>query len=1332
MSNFLDQLVKYIHVQFVDAVSQAEPGDLRLSFSGPPKSILSELFHRLLDGKKKLEFNYGSNTFESLVFLVDNQADGKIGAGMSCLCSSENLNSIRNQNIKQFIFLHEIGESISESLLTAKVDAGLKQKPESFEQWYSEPLIQHLTEEALKRFGIEHEPGSGISTAFKECLQETWEFDDSRKDKPHTWKLMQQIFDEPVADKTNYRYFLALLGMVNCDPNQVGDKEHCDVLETLGASFDSKSIQKSFEDLREIDKELWPLLDDFQNHISDCIMPADFNSAPILKYRPNLDSDNRFPDWWEKLTLDVWEQLLGDNIVSPSDILDVKPNNPLAVAQSGLPSIFKDHVHFKLDVKEGNPPQEITIYRASGNKKMDEVANLIVNPGESTYWSDQDIPQHDRFVKYKFESEGIKPISVKLISLENYSLGVVATSNNAKKAALFKAKKKGKELWYESDFQFESIGSHRLDLYKSSNVIFSKEIRCINNSSEQEITSSQKGDQDLRIITSYDDNLASCLIDADEECEFEFDVTINGAEHQFRINATSLDHTPTGASSEFERLVIEHFPKKGSTKVEVPSTRLSDLQGWILEEPENSFRPVGLGPDFKNAWHKPRWCEHDTLSVKEQILPPWPKADEFKVPVEFIRLREILLSFIKGDADNDLFDPIESIRLYDLMSQSDFRSALLEYLDTYLNWLNTDYHSAAWCDVVCLHTEEKGANSLESLPYAILLSPFHPIRLAWQCLAQELLNRNIKQKCPAASTLNPDVNPECILLPCQTPSGELISVSFTSVPSSSDYWAVLWSNDKVKDLNTDSFSHFFDDGLGVEVEGLTSGFTPQQVIRSLSEITKILAAQSHLSISIMSDTRGASNCNDGIEEWCSAYLGRENDVWFSSGGMSLKIVDFREEQLHPEQANLASLTALTEGAVTWFRRNLNDQAQARTDLAIIDHLGSAAPNFQKTKLRSAIDKTGLLRHRVRKQLSNEHSFLAESRVGKIPQDLDGSSAQGLLMKCVDAFESRCAENFDAFVFSPKLTRLHDGIKHSQFTAVTSSNIDAACFFGQQEEAFLWDYELPNYSARSGDNSGYYLLASESPSMIAAVQSAISTISPNESLDSDHISILLHEISRRGIPTLKRLTGGGAMTFGEVGVLAGFKMMQSDFGPNTSGIGLLCAYDEDDKTINLIIPVDSFQNHFDDLRSAIDPQAKQQRPDLLVFSILQVQGEAKAMRVTPIEVKARSDSNPMTSKNRADALAQASSFSSFLHKMKEESEESEIWGIAWRGLLNTMLDYGFRVYGQLDKFINNSEWEDLQASVLEQVASGTLEIQIDMDGRLILIDGSESNSRPKDQ
>ena len=378
------------------------------------------------------------------------------------------------------------------------------------------------------------------------------------------------------------------------------------------------------------------VLDDFQDHISDCIMPADFNSAPILKYRPNLDSENRFPNWWEKLTLDVWEQLLGDNFVSPSDILDVKPSNPLAAAQSGLPSIFKDHIHFKLDVKEGNPPQEITIYRASGNKKMDEVANLIVNPGESTYWSDEEVPQHDRFVKYKFESEGIKPVSVKIISLEYYSLGVIATSNNAKKAAIFKKKPKAKELLYESDFQFESIGSHRIDIYKASNVELSKEIRCINNSSEefnnsseQDATSDQNEDQDLRIITSYDDNLASCLVDADEECEFEFEAIINGTEHKFLINATSLDRTPTGASSEFERLVIEHFPKKGATKVEVPSTRLSDLQGWILEEPETSFRPIGLGPDFKNAWHKPRWSKHDTLSLKEQILPPWPKADDF-------------------------------------------------------------------------------------------------------------------------------------------------------------------------------------------------------------------------------------------------------------------------------------------------------------------------------------------------------------------------------------------------------------------------------------------------------------------------------------------------------------------------------------------------------------------------------------------------------------------------------------------------------------------------------------------------------------------------------
>lgn len=88
--------------------------------------------------------------------------------------------------------------------------------------------------------------------------------------------------------------------------------------------------------------------------------------------------------------------------------------------------------------------------------------------------------------------------------------------------------------------------------------------------------------------------------------------------------------------------------------------------------------------------------------------------------------------------------------------------------------------------------------------------------------------------------------------------------------------------------------------------------------------------------------------------------------------------------------------------------------------------------------------------------------------------------------------------------------------------------------------------MPAYSRRAGENNGYYLLAKESPSIVEAVQSAVRKIAPDANLQPAQVSSLLQEISRRGMPTLKRLTGGEATSLGEIGMLVGLRVLQSEF------------------------------------------------------------------------------------------------------------------------------------------------------------------------------------------
>ena len=168
--------------------------------------------------------------------------------------------------------------------------------------------------------------------------------------------------------------------------------------------------------------------------------------------------------------------------------------------------------------------------------------------------------------------------------------------------------------------------------------------------------------------------------------------------------------------------------------------------------------------------------------------------------------------------------------------------------------------------------------------------------------------------------------------------------------------------------------------------------------------------------------------------------------------------------------------------------------------------------------------TGLTRWRVRKQLPANTAFIAESRIGSISNQLGtniGLEAQ--LLACIDELENRTGDHFDSYIFSPNMNDLQTAVNLSHYTAISSSGLDASCFFGATDNAFLWEYDLPSYSQRAGENSGYYLLAQESKGIKTAVRSAFSALGNHESLEDTEISKILLEISRRGMPTLKALT-----------------------------------------------------------------------------------------------------------------------------------------------------------------------------------------------------------------
>lgn len=1325
MSAFIDYLTAYLRGELAGALAAAPGRELRVFFSGPPSGILDDMFASLLAGNDFLTIDGQSIP----VFILDDAAQDPDRL-CSSRCSSNHLVKVRTSGCRVFLALIPPDELTNVSIDTTFTWVGIRDSVRDFQTWAERPMVRKLADSAIARFFSGRQPEEAMA-ALRFALEEAWELDEPYKDQRNAWQVLRRLFDCQVPTPVNEESFLAILGLPKCGSDDLGSPEHLKVLGRIADLVENSGLNPGFAMLEEqADDELRPHVAQFRQHVlSTCIIPADFSAATAKHYTPVKDcSPVELPAWWRALTLDAWNRLLD----SPSERtaqqgLKVDFLEAITPDVRGLPVLLRSRVAIEVTIPEDAATVAVSIRRASGARQLEDLGTIDVVSGTPTQWEDTAVPPHDRYVRYELEAEGYKRGTLKCIVLDQYAPGVAVYSRNATKITPFKLNRKARDAQghrmerYECDLALHGMGSHQLDFYKGAQVVLGPRI------AGYEVTSEQDGILD-RAINATDDFHAVCVIETDEECYYDFTATPVGAESPFayRIWVTTEDQAPTGATSEFDRLLIEHRASaNGDTvnaRVELATSRATDFEIWAIEG-NDSYHPVVLGPDYLNSWRKPAWAERPVLSGHRLMLDPRPPVAEFQPPAELINARRRIQAFLRPNPE-EATTAIEMIQLADEMANPDFATSVGDYLRCYIGWLHSDYAAAAWMDVVTIHRIEASGDALEPVPAAILLTPLHPLRLAWQCRAQEILKQALDRhaRCPGASVLDPCSFPDSILLPCRSATGRIENHGYLSLASSSDYWAVLWNKDIAPSLSSTAPEGIFNYEFGILIEGLSTGFSVQQVMRSIEEVGRLSAAKSTLQVSIESDTSGSSSCNEGIDKWCSANLGVDGDAWFEAGPRSLHVHDYRPDSLQPEQASLASLTAKTGATVRWFTPE-SGRARQRTDLAIVAHLGVSSPAFQVEGLRSGVDPTGLSRHRIRKQLAaSAGTFIAESRVGAVPRAADPSSLNGLLLACVDKLESTCAEAFDSYVFAPKIPTLEEALRSARYCAVSSSTVDAACFFRATNGSYLWDYELPAYSRRAGENNGYYLLAKESPSIVEAVQSAVRKIAPDADLQPAQVSSLLQEISRRGMPTLKRLTGGGATSLGEIGMLVALRVLQSEFQESPQGPGV-CPVRAGEDILNLLIPADPFKNHFEDLQSAIQHRSGE-RPDLIVASIRFVAGKPVRLRLTPIEVKARSDVFPQV--DRLAALSQASSFSRFLAEVQARAQDVTIWSIAWRNLVASWLDYAFRVYGQLESFMRHEEWTQLHGAVLRGLMSEEIATEIDPRGRLIVVDHSNTS------
>ena len=1310
--------------------------EVRILFSGPSKSVLKLIHDSFsLDGPTITISTEGLDA-KVPVFFVNSKAKDpdKI---QSAECTDNYLVNARNSSTYPiFIALVPHDEPLNKSLDTTTTSLGLDPKAIlSFSDWQRVPFIKEILDTLITKYSTEdHVDPEIMEDLLLESLRVTWQSNDNNSEQKEVWEILStlaQKLDDPTS-----QFFYAALGLPkDCEIHDLKN----DLVSKIASIFENSRFsgaQLYFEE--NAINNYHASIKLFCSHIRQKCKgghASKFIRNPMQIYSPFYKAgknDFEIPSWWNQLDVEFWRSVFNR---APTKNTNVKVflKNQIET-RKGTFNTAQERPKFEITFLENDgsiskTKTQVTVLRSVGQKNLDEIETISIDPENNT-WTDNTPPSHEKFLRYEFQTALVASKPLKIIEINNFKPGVIVNCQKADKITPFvwnlKAKHPKtdkKRPQYECEMHLDSMGPVYLKMHKAPTLTFSKVIEGYDINSEGEGHVSEFLDESKTLV--------SVKIITDEECIYEFSVfdNLDKITKWYVISIKSEENEPRGVKSRFEELVNKNCDTSKSKNLQIVPEQnlLTNYLNWAVRS-DKSYFPVIFGSDFNEAWREPDWERLDIISKRKLSLDPRPQLDGFKPPAELLKSRETIRKFLMLEELEQDFD-ISISDFFQMVKNAEFETALKNYVYQYTEWLAEDYDNAIWFDLIAIHEKENNTTTLKSSPFCLLICPLHPLKLAWQVNAQVILNEAINEglPCPAASLMSGDHFPQSLALSTKNAISQTNYNGFFSIGTNSDYWSVLWDVASLDNLSSKEYNLHFKNYLGLKLDGLTSGFTSSQIARSLDEMQIQSPAKTEFSLLIKSGSDAISDCNEGIFDWCKDNLGNENDEWSDAITPHVSIYDDRSSHLFPEPSVLSNLTTVTNAQVSWHSK-FPQEAQFKSDLTVIAHLSEIGTEFVSQGITSEIDLTVTMRADLDfSAIKSDTSYLSRSKVGNFENSKLQSPLQKLLSNSLGIIENKCKiEIFDSVLFSPDLALLENALSISNYCAVSSSSLDQSCFSNLNDATYLWDYELPNYSRNTTDNSGYYLLASETENMRIAVTNSLKALKSDLSLKNDQISELLQEISRRGIPTLRNITSGGTISFGEVGLLAALKLLQ--WGVEVeSKTGVIPV--KSDNTLNLIIPSDIFYKRYNRFRQSLKTKLTDQRPDLIVISILLSEKHRlpEAVKLTPIEVKTRTDQFP--SQKETEALNQAKEFAKFLNEFKKVSHKTEIWGIAWREMVVSWIDYGFRVLGQTNYAGNEEEWNGLHKSVINSVLNAKIDIEIDQDGRLIAISDQKESAIP---
>ena len=1357
MTALIDEMVRQIR----DTVSSSAGGlvgpesQLRRAFYGPPMEFLEEVFEQLIAGEG-LQVTSGSGSLLKVpvVLQVEELVAGSVNPAIdaSGKCLPDHVLDKRNSpGCPCFLVLVPPGRQAEKSIETAVEYFGLAQRNNSggatIEEWWNDNFVQAITRAGIARglWKTEQEKHEALMLA-KRAIFVADEANRHDASRLGAWNVISRIFSLPAGHASFGKLFSLACGFPPLDDGSVSHQDQERVLRNVADAIVPTGFRPGIARLKEdATKEDIDALDGLLGHLQEvCDVQTAFETATAYYYAPSqggsIPPDP--PSWWSHLTVERWMDLLLEDRQLEGAV-SIECTNSVIPARKGIPALVLDKVELSLVLPERQSELlECEVVRETGAVAKRASWKIDLEPNVPSSMVDESPPSHRAPIRYSTNAPSMSKAGTKVISLAGWEAGVFAFCQTANKIAPPKKAKSNREkVVLEASLDLTGVGRHYIDLFVQSGI-------SVSSISIATDTAGVGGDPVSVNAIRVSDNAYGFEIDATSECHCDVSIDRGNGDEILRLNFSCDEVAFVGCASEFERLIAMNRPRTGgrvTNEVEINrQVRCVDLQTWMLDpkNADSSFLPVVIGPDLSENWRDPKWgdLEGSILSRGKFLHDPRPRPDRMQAPPAFVEARRLIAERIRGQDGSGL---VETAKLGEWLSveggdaeEGNFAELLDKYLSAFSSWLEADPAAAAWVDVVLVASIESDGMTIVHEPDAILISPLHPMRLAWQALAQKSLYQTYRagSPCPAASVLDAGRIPDLLALPISTASGSIKSQPFISVECNSDYWSVLWNGSRLGSQSSRVQSPPFDKEFGLVVGGASSGFSVSQVRRALNDVTTMLAAKPVISVAVSSASGQNNACDEGLLSWCRDNFGNQDEDDDQPGRLGpklLQVFDDRPVIAQPDETSLANLAEDTSNSVRWFKGLVDGK---KPDLGIIAQLESASPSVEPTDIGSPVGQGALVRHRTRKQLpGGNQAFLSESRMGVAgPPSGDGLSDR--LMNCVVRLENMGASRL-GYSFAPSVHAIQAMLKDkcADFVAVSSAAVDPACFLGGWlNNAYLWDFHLPSYSQRSGDTNGYYLLSQVKDIDRDTFKKVLSRLPGGEALGDDAVKDLLHEVARRGIPTIRGLSSGDSGATGDLGLFIAARLLQDEFREEAGDPGILpvLAGGDEYQELAMVVPVDPFQFYIEDLQRALGKPSGL-RPDFLVVGI-QVTDSLVKCKLTPVEVKYR-NGPPMSAAQRLDALAQARALSDFFTRLQKHGDDTDLllWRLSFQHLLTSMLSYGFRVYSQ-QRLANAraGAWSALHERTIASVLSGEIELSIDEVGRLIVVDSSPV-SEPRD-